>query len=146
MTLYLLDTNTISYLADHASPFHSPTKQRLQSLAEGSEIAISILTVYELTYGFLYDPAHSRLLSILKEEPVRVVPLTEAGTEPFATLKHAYRRRTGARERTLGRHNIDLILASTAIVEGAVLVSNDAIFTTLAELEPRLTVENWAGE
>jgi hypothetical protein len=27
----------------------------------------------------------------------------------------------------------------------AVLVSNNGIFTTLAELEPRLTVENWAA-
>ena len=35
----------------------------------------------------------------------------------------------------------DLILASTAIVEGAVLVSNDGIFATLAGVEPRLRQE-----
>ena len=145
MTTYLLDTNTISYLADHASPFHQPAARRLAELPEESEIAISILTLYELTYGFFYDPVHSRLLSIVKEEPVRILPLTEAGTETFAALKHAYRRHTGARERTIGRHNIDLLLATTALTEGAVLVSNDAIFPTLATLEPRLAVENWAA-
>ena len=38
----------------------------------------------------------------------------------------------------------NIIVASTAIVEGAVLVSNDRIFRILATLEPRLVVENWA--
>lgn len=145
MTTYLLDTNTISYLADRVSTFHEPTMRRLGDLPEESEVAISILTLYELTYGFFYDPAHSQLLAIVKEERVRIVPLTEAGSEIFAALKHAYRKRTGARERTIGRHNIDLILASSAVAEGAVLVSNDAIFTALSELEPRLVVENWAA-
>ena len=145
MAIYLLDTNTISYLADHASGFHEPTKRRLQAIAEDSEIAISILTLYELTYGLQYDPARSRLVSIVREEEVGIIPLSEAGAEIFAALKHAYRRRTGAPERAIGRHNVDLILASTAIVEKAVLVSNDAIFKALAQLEPRLSVENWAG-
>jgi predicted nucleic acid-binding protein len=145
MTIYLLDTNTISYLSDHASPFHGSAKQNLQKLLEDDEIAISILTLYELTYGFFFDPAQSRLLSIVREEQLRIVPLTEAGAEAFATLKHAYRRQTGATEKTIGRHNIDLVLASTAIVEDAVLVSNDGMFETLVALEPRLKVENWTA-
>src|SRR3982750_850230 len=101
MLTYLLDTNIVSYLADRAPPFHQPTKRHLNELPQECEIAISILTLYELTYGFFYDPVHSRLLSILTEEPVRVVPLTEAAAETFAALKHAYRRQTGARERTV---------------------------------------------
>ena len=145
MATYLLDTNTISYLADHASPFHQPTTRHLAELPEESEVAISLLTLYELTYGFFHDPAHSRLLSIVEEEQVRIVPLPSAGAEIFAALKHAYRRHTGARERIIGRHNVDLLLATTAIVEGAVLVSNDGIFAALAALEPRLSIENWAA-
>lgn len=47
----------------------------------------------------------------------------EAGAEVFARLKNAYRLRTGARERELVRHNVDLILACTAVVEGAVLLN-----------------------
>ena len=69
---------------------------------------------------------------------------SEAGAEVFARLKNAYRLRTGARERDLVRHNVDFILASTAVTEGAALVSNDTIFRTLSDLEPRLEVENWA--
>jgi hypothetical protein len=37
------------------------------------------------------------------------------------------------------------LLAATAVVGGTVLVSNDGIFVTLAGLEPRLTLENWAA-
>ena len=143
MATYLLDTNTISYLADRASAFHEPAKRRLLSLAEGSEMAISILTLYELAYGFQHDPAHSRLLSIVREEGVRIMPLTEHGASIFATLKQLYRQHTGASRKALGRHNIDLILASTAIIENAVLVSNDTIFKALAALEPRLAIESW---
>lgn len=144
MPAYLLDTNIISYLADPSSPFHAPVAETIQSLPEGSRLAISLLTLYELAYGYVRDPGHSRLLAIVREEGLGVLAPTEAGAEIFARLKNAYRLRTGARERELVRHNVDLILASTAIAEGAALVSNDAIFTTLAELEPQLSVENWA--
>ncbi len=89
-------------------------------------------------------PDRSRLLVIIREEGIGVLAPSEAGAEVFAQLKNAYRLRTGARERELVRHNIDLILASTAVTEGAALVSNDTIFRTLSDLEPRLKVENWA--
>jgi predicted nucleic acid-binding protein len=118
----------------------------LRGLPPGSEVAISVLTLYELTYGFLRNPAHSRLLSILGEERVAIVPPPEAGAMVFAVLKRAYRGRTGAREKVIGRHNIDLILASTAIAGSAVLVSNDRIFRTLAEVEPRLDLMSPAGD
>jgi predicted nucleic acid-binding protein len=81
----------------------------------------------------------------VREENLRLLRPKEAGAEVFAQLKNAYRLRTGARERDSVRHNVDLILASTALAEGTVLVSNDRIFRALAELEPRLTVERWAG-
>jgi predicted nucleic acid-binding protein len=144
MVLYLLDTNTVSYLADHRSAFHRPMQQRLSSLAEGSEIAVSILTLYELTYGAFYGHSYVHLLSILESEQVVLMPLPRTGAEVFAAVKHRYRQHTGAREKALGRHNVDFLLASTAIAESAVLVSNDGIFRTLAELDPRLMVENWA--
>jgi predicted nucleic acid-binding protein len=144
MAIYLLDTNTVSYLADHASTFHERMQQRLSEVEEGNGIAISILTLYELTYGAFHGPSYAHLLTILESEQVVLMPLPQSGAEVFAMLKHRYRQHTGAHEKSLGRHNVDLFLASTAIAEGAVLVSNDGIFRVLAELEPRLTIENWA--
>jgi predicted nucleic acid-binding protein len=144
MVLYLLDTNTVSYLADHSSAFHAQTMRRLSGLPEPSKVAISILTLYELTYGASYGRSHSPLLSILDAEQVGLIQLPRSGASIFAEFKHSYRQHTGAREKTLGRHNIDSLLVTTAIVEGAVLVSNDGLFRTLAELEPGLILENWA--
>ena len=145
METYLLDTNIISYLADPSSPFHDRVEAAIRSLSDESRLAVSLLTLYELAYGNARDPGRSRLLSIVREEGIAVLAPAEAGAEVFARLKNAYRLRTGARERELVRHNVDLILACTAVVEGAVLVSNDGIFATLAELDPLLAVENWAA-
>jgi predicted nucleic acid-binding protein len=144
MRIYLLDTNIISYLADPVSTFHHQVADTVRSLPDESLLTISLLTLYELAYGYVRDPGHSRLLAIIREEGIGVLAPSEAGAEVFAHLKDAYRLRTGARERELVRHNIDFILASTAVTEGAALVSNDTIFKTLAELEPRLEVANWA--
>jgi predicted nucleic acid-binding protein len=145
MRTYLLDTNIISYLADPSSAFHERVAGAIQALADDSRLSISLLSLYELAYGYVRDPGHSRLLSIVREEGIGVLAPSEEGAEVFAQLKNGYRLRTGARERELVRHNVDLILASTAIIQDAVLVSNDTIFRTLAELEPRLDVENWAA-
>lgn len=141
MRTYLLDTNIISYLADPSSSFHDRVETAISSLPDESRLAISLLTLYELAYGYARDPGHARLLTIVRDEGIAVIAPSEAGAEVFARLKDAYRLRTGARERELARHNVDLILASTAVVEGAVLVSNDGIFATLAGLE----LENWAA-
>lgn len=86
-----------------------------------------------------------RLIAIVREAGIDVLAPSAPGAEIFASLKNAYRRHTGARERDLVRHNVDLILASTAVVEDAVLVSNDGIFAVLTQREPRLLVENWAA-
>lgn len=145
MRTYLLDTNIVSYLADPSSPFHERVADAIRSLPDESRLAISLLTLYELTYGQVRDPGRRHLLAIVREEGVGVLAPSEAGAEIFAGLKDAYRLHTGARDRELVRHNVDLILASTAIVEGAVLVSNDGIFAALSRLEPRLEVENWAA-
>lgn len=44
----------------------------------------------------------------------------------------------------LMKHNVDFILATTAITEDIVLVSNDQIFRDIQEVSPGLRLENWA--
>jgi predicted nucleic acid-binding protein len=145
MRAYLLDTNIVSYLADPASVFHGRVAEAIRSLPSRSRLAVSVLTLYELAYGYARDPGHARLLAIIRQEGVAVVALPEAGAEVFARVKNDYRLRTGTQDRALARHNVDLVLASTAIVEGMALVSNDAIFKRLAEVEPQLVVEDWTA-
>jgi len=42
------------------------------------------------------------------------------------------------------RHNVDFILASTALEQQAIIVSKDNIFSKIQEFEKRLQVEDWA--
>jgi predicted nucleic acid-binding protein len=43
----------------------------------------------------------------------------------------------------MAKHNVDLVLAATAITENLTLVSNDSLFRDLAAIDPRLSVEDW---
>ena len=40
-------------------------------------------------------------------------------------------------------NDLDFLIAATAINHNAILVSNDAIFNKLIELEPSIKYENW---
>lgn len=144
MLTYLLDTNIISYLADPASEFHQRVHAATRRLPSQSQVAVPLLTLYELAYGFRRDRGHGRMVALVRDSRIEVLVPSEAGAEVFAELKDAYRLHTGARKHELARHNVDFIVASTAIVEGAVLISNDGIFRTLAGLDRRLVLENWA--
>jgi predicted nucleic acid-binding protein len=50
----------------------------------------------------------------------------------------------GTDQKAVDRHDVDFILASSAIAEDAVLVSNDKIFLSVRDIEPTLRLENWA--
>lgn len=50
-TIYLLDTNIISYLADPNSPYKDKIKNKLLALSENDVVSVSIITLYELSYG-----------------------------------------------------------------------------------------------
>ena len=43
------------------------------------------------------------------------------------------------------RHNVDLIVAATALVSDMTLVSNDSLFRALAHIEPALHIEDWTA-
>lgn len=65
-------------------------------------------------------------------------------------LKAAYREkvRSEARDQvgsSVKKHDVDLLIAVTALDLGAELVSCDAIFGKLQRLNPRLKVSNWFG-
>lgn len=45
----------------------------------------------------------------------------------------------------LYQHNIDCVLASSAIADGAVLNGNDNIVTPTQDIEPALKPEQWAA-
>lgn len=147
---YLLDTNILSYLEEQASPFHVSTKAAFARLGDDDEVCIPILILYELRYSVsAATPEKAKRLTILIQSYLQQFPiqhLTEDGADVFGELKTQYRqKRPGLTTNILNRHNIDFILASSAIAEDAVLVSNDKIFEELREINPALQLENWAA-
>lgn len=70
-------------------------------------------------------------------------PEQQAVARDIMRLKRLLRTSSGASIAALSRHNVDLVLAAAAIVDGWTLVSNDAVFPKLATATADLTVENW---
>jgi tRNA(fMet)-specific endonuclease VapC len=154
MTKYFLDTDIISYLSDSKSNFHEPVFLKLRSLPDKDEILISILTLYELEYGVSCgSPDFVSMLSetentLLNRLPA--IPLSRKGAKIFGEIKYAYRKKVednfkskGELEKHLQKKNVDLIIASSAIETGSILVSNDAIFPLLKEVRSDFLTENW---
>ena len=147
MAKFLLDTNILSYFGDRSSKFHEAVYQRFTSLTEGDELCISILSSYEYEYGIACSPPtiRTKLLQSQKEiiNIIPIVPLNEAGSKVFGEIKKQYWEQIGIDRKSLERHNIDFMIASSAIVENATLVSNDSIFKLLQEIGKDFKLENW---
>lgn len=147
MNKYLLDTNIVVYLENKQSPYHQIVTNRLSKLSEDDNVYISLLTFYELYYGISKAPFEyiqsMRIFINSIESRFITLSLTKQGAEIFGEIKTKYHEKTGIGEKELSRHNIDFIIASTAIKENATLVSNDNIFKHISEFRNDLKLENW---
>ena len=147
MTRYLLDTNIVSDLQTDTEA-GAKILNKLKHLDRGDEVAVSIIVLYELTYG-LHNLVDKRQKGAVQQgidfikEYLTIVPLDLKEVDIFAQLKIRYKQATGITKNAIKRHNLDLLIASTAIAIDAVLVSDDALFGKLAKIEPRLKYENW---
>jgi predicted nucleic acid-binding protein len=149
MKRYLLDINIISYLADVESPFHERVRERFRRLGGDDVVTISILGLYELHYGISKAGEADLAPGLLKTKrkvcaSLPVVPLNQAGAEIFGKVKAQYQQAYGLGKNALSRDTVDLLIASSALETGAVLVSHDRVFRTLARVQPDLQVEDWA--
>lgn len=63
----------------------------------------------------------------------------------FGRLKKALVDSRGLKDKARKSHNVDIIIAATAVAESCVLVSADSLFRDLQALEPSLQIENWCG-
>ena len=128
---YLLDTDTCIYWLNG----HQTVKDKL--LAAGwDQIAISIITQAELYYG-AYNS--SRIPENLKQADdflaqFPIIPLHETTLKQFGLLK--------AQLRQSGQiiPDFDLLIASVALVEDKILVTNN---TRHYQRIPKLKLENW---
>lgn len=128
MSLYLLDTNTVSHFLNVQSPRHNPVIRRISALADSETVMVSILAIYEYSYGIENAPDEIKkrqlqraLAQLLQDIPV--ADLSIAAAAKYGELK--YRRKqqlltqsiTSSTElrKAMRQYNVDLMIAASAI-------------------------------
>ena len=147
MNRYILDTNIISNLQTNTKN-GLKVFGKLKQLKSDDEVYVSVVVLYELVYGLSNITDIDEKTAVEKgigfiKEYLSIVPLDMKEVDVFAKLKTKYKESTGIHKNAIKRHNLDLLIASTAIALDAVIVSNDKIFERLAAIEPALKYENW---
>ena len=121
---------------------------KIFSLSDDDEVFVSVLTFYELEYGF--ENAPSTIQPLLRERIEKtktdfsILALSLQSSHIFGMLKHLLKNHLGIQKKVmLKQHNIDIMLASTALHEECIFVSNDSIFSEFAHVEPSFRFERW---
>ena len=147
MTKYILDTNIVSYLERASSIYHKPVICNLSKLSDADQVCVSILTIYEFQYSVSLAPSVDRERIRSFNEYLyclfQLLPLTKQGAVYFSEIKAAYQNQTGISKKAVDRHNINFMLACTAIDADAVLVSNDKIFSDVQKSYQNLKLADW---
>lgn len=129
--LYLLDTNTVSYIIKGNIP---RVRERLLKVPM-AQVTISVITEAELRFGVVRRPEAARLKIAVEEFLLRVqiLPWDSEAAQHYANVRAALER-TGA---SMG--NLDLMIAAHALAAQAVLVTNDRAFGRVKQLK----IEDW---
>jgi tRNA(fMet)-specific endonuclease VapC len=134
--LYMLDTNTVSYIVKGKSPV---ARARLAGLDADESACISIVTEFELEFGLAKNPNAERLRRALRWflARIQILPLGSAEARAYGRLR--------VKQEAEGRplESMDMLIAAHAIAAGAILVSRDGVFTHVPDL---IGTENWATD
>jgi tRNA(fMet)-specific endonuclease VapC len=132
----MLDTNTISYMANGKS---KAARARMLSLGADEAACISVITEAEIRYGLAKRPE----AFALKERmdwflaAIRILPWGREEARVYGGLRASLE----AIGKTLG--TMDLQIAAHAVAVGAVLVTSDRAFGFVADLKGTV---NWATD
>lgn len=138
MTLYLLDTNMVSYIVKGKSPAARARLERVR-FHKGQMAGVSTITVAEILYGLEKigaGPQRRKALDLFLSA-MAIYPWDEAAAEAYGRL----RVRQEAAGKPLGPY--DLQIAAHAVALGAIIVTHDAAFRHVAGLAGR---EDWATD
>ena len=130
--LYLLDTNTVSYLIKR----HPQVTQHLLAVPMHS-VCISAITAGELAFGLAKRPEAVTLKAAVNEflRRVEVLPWDDAVAQTYGTL------RAQLQSQGTPLAALDMQTAAHALHLKAILVSNDRAFAQATDL----LVEDWTS-
>jgi predicted nucleic acid-binding protein len=144
---YLLDSDALSDLYDPEAPGHEAMTERLASLASSDQVFISILSLYEHEYGFANAPEEKKALIRKRISDVQsefpILPLTPEAAGIFGSTKASLRELRQLSDKGVKGHNIDMMIAASAISEECVLVSLDSLYRDIQKIYPVLRLESW---
>ncbi len=150
MRRYLLDSNTVSDFYDKSSAGHPRIANRLLSLQSDDSAYLSILTLYELEYGFANAPPAKTAVVRQKltnaQRDFEILPLSKPGATLFGVLQKPLKEARRLSKENLKKHSIDVMIMATAITNHCILVSADAIYIELQRFNVGLQLENWLLE
>jgi tRNA(fMet)-specific endonuclease VapC len=135
-SLYMLDTNMVSYIAKGHS---KAARTRMLSLGDDEIACLSAITEAEIHYGLAKRPEatalHERMEWFLAA--IKVLPWGRDEARAYGKLR--------ARLEAAGKmlENMDMEIAAHAIAAGAILVTNDKVFAQVVDLKSTV---NWATD
>ena len=72
-----------------------------------------------------------------------VLPLTPEAARLFGSLKAGLSKVRALSTKGSKLHNIDVMLAATAVAGDCTLISGDSIYGDLQKIDPMLRIEDW---
>ena len=135
-SLYMLDTNMVSYIA---KGYSKAARARMLNLGDDEVACLSVITEAEIHYGLAKRPEATALRERMEWflAAIKVLPWGRDEGRAYGKL----RARLEASGKVL--ENMDLEIAAHAIAAGAVLVTNDTAFARVDELHATV---NWATD
>jgi tRNA(fMet)-specific endonuclease VapC len=135
-TLYMLDTNMVSYIAKGHSKV---ARTRMLNLEKDEVVCLSAITEAEIRYGLAKRPEATALRERMEWflAAVKILPWGRDEAKAYGAL----RARLESSGKTL--ENMDMQIAAHAIAAGAVLVTNDKAFAQVDDLHATV---NWATD
>lgn len=149
---YLLDSDAVSILYDDTrKAHHEAIHRKIAQLGDEDILNTSVLVLYELEYSFFNAPPDKRIrirntIDSLVRDFDAVLPVEQIVAPVFGDLKALLRKEKNLSRKQMRKHNIDLMLASTAIKDSSVLVGADGIYSDIESLNPMFRFENWFGQ
>lgn len=144
---YLLDANTISELYDTASSGHAAISRHVRALTDQDQVFLSMVTLYELEYGWANAPENKQpdIRQVIEDVQTDfgMLRLSAESAKVFGALKKIIKDSRSPSKDNMKKFNVDLMLASSAITAHCVLVSADRLYEELRRYYPALQVENW---
>jgi len=108
----------------------------------------SALVLCELEYSYYNAPDEKqgpirRTIDAIAHDFDAVLPIDEKLAPVFGELKAQLGRDKRLNRTEMRRHNIDILLASSAIVTSSVLVGMDRMYREIAGFHDQFQHENW---